>query len=358
MVLMANLKGKLIKTTLLGIDIGYSIAKIAELERRNGDVSIKDYLFADFDNESEVPREEQAVDKIKNLLQQSGVKTKKVVAAVSNSDLIEKFLYFPISSKGKLEDIVKWEAKKHIDFPLEEAAYSFTSVEMEEEEKLCVYLAITKRSIVEKQIDIISRIGLEPVAIETKAHALARLVRWLDRDGVQEKKIALLDIGSKSSSFMLLEKGILRMSKYIEIGSVDITSTIVNLVHCSEEDARELQMNVGIAEKVLNNEESSPKSVDFNLYSAIEFQMDRLTAEMKRALMFYFAQFEWEGDPDILYITGGASRIPNIAKFLSKKLSMDVEVLDPVKNLSCPDCLERGPATHLSIAFGLALRGV
>jgi len=358
MIRLSALKKKLTKNSLLGIDIGYSIVKIAELERRNGEIAVKDYVFGDFDNESGFSREEQAVDLIKSLLKDNGIKTRRVVTTVPSVDLIEKFLYLPVNSKEKLDDIVKWEVKKHVSFPLEEAAYSFTAEEIEEADKLCVYLAITKRSIVEEQINLLLKMGLKPVAIETKAQALARLIKWADKERILEQKLVLLDIGSKSSSFMLLDKGILRMSKFMEIGSIDITSTIVNLVHCSEKDAEELQMKVGITDEVLNSEESSPRSINFNIYSAIEFQMDRLIAEMKRALMFYFAQFEWEGNPDILYITGGASRIPNIAKFLSKKLSVDVEVLDPAKNLSCNDCLDKGSATHLSIAFGLALRGV
>ncbi len=359
MMRLSCIKSRLLNgTAVLGLDIGYSIVKLVELRKRNGNAEIRNYLFSDFDYNSSVPRSKQAEELVKGLLRENHIKTRKVVTAISNEDLIERVFYLPLSSRDKIKDIVKWEVKKHINFPMEEAVYSYITSEIEEAEKLCIYLAISKRDVVERQIELLSRVGLEPLAIETKSTALSRLIQWSHADRAKEGKIALVDIGSKSSVFVLIDKGFIRMSKYIEIGSIDITSTIVNLIHCSEKDAEELKMNIGIKEEVMNNRDSSPESVDFNVYSAIEFQMDRLISEIKRALMFYFAQFEWEGDPDIMYITGGTSRIPNIAKFLARKLSMKVEVLDPVDKFKCADCLDKGSATHLSIAFGLALREV
>lgn len=354
MVLLKKLGSKLIADSMIGLDIGNSIVKMVELRRSNGDVAVNDFMFEPYPEDTEGTKEEKAIQLIRKLVQENHVRTRRVVSVIPDKELIERFLYLPAGSSKKLTGIVKWEVTKHITFPIEEAVYDFSYSELPEEEKLCVYLVITKRSIVDSYIAMISGVGFEPFALESKAQALTRLLRWMKV--TEGRKVAVLDIGSISSSFMIVENGVLRMTKFIEIGSEDITSTIVNLVHCTVKDAEDLKMSVGIKREVMESKDSSPTSVDYNVYSAIEFQMDRLIQEMKRALMFYFAQFEWENDPDILFLTGGASRIPNMDKFLANKLSMEVETIDPVSFMKCNDCEDKGPGTHLSIAFGLALR--
>ena len=138
---------------------------------------------------------------------------------------------------------------------------------------------------------------------------------------------------------------------------MDITHSITNLVRCSEEDAEDLKRNVGFSEEILRGDAVPATSRDYNLYSAIEHQMDRLIAEMKRSLVFFYAQYEEQDEPEILYLTGGTSRIPNLTQFIDKKLDTRVEIVDPLEAI--PHDLENneGFGTQLSMAVGLAMRG-
>ncbi len=347
--------GSLKGNSVIGLDIGTSSIKLVELERKNGTAVVRN--AAQCRNPAageEISEEKRLVLMVRGLKQEYGVRANRTVSTLSKRDITEKFLTVPADAGERVGDIVKWEVPKHISFPVEDAVYDFRVDELQGGGELGIHLAITRRRNIEKHVELLMRMGLVPEAVETRSRALHRLIdRTVDTEA---SVVAALDIGSRWSTMLIINNGVLRMSRTMEIGSDDINSSIVNLVRCSENDAESLKRKMGFTEEIMKGESVSATSKEFHVYSAIEMHMDRLIAEMKRSLVFYYAKQEAEDEPEILFVTGGAARIPNLGRFIEKKLGFEVRINDPSSGFTneAGETMELG--AHLSMALGLALR--
>jgi type IV pilus assembly protein PilM len=340
---------------VIGLDIGASTLKIVELEGLNGKVAVKKIASGQYSENYGVDEAEQVREAVYRTIGEHGIKAKRVVSAIAKKDVIEKFLQIPVIDEKKIRDILKWEVSKHISFPLEQVVYDYRIDDIPGEAKVSVHLAIARRSRIENHIDILRSLGLVPVAVEPMSLSLFRIARSLVEIG--DRPLAILDIGAHSSTLLIVTGGKMRLSRMIEIGSEDIMSSIVNLIQCSREEAGTLMSSVGISDEILQGQEVSATSKEFETYSAIEYQMDRLIGELRRSLVFFMAQYEGEDEPETLCLTGGTAGIPNLKQFLEKKLGLKSEVIDPLKNPDWNGCTHDNSGCYLSMAFGLALRG-
>lgn len=86
--------------------------------------------------------------------------------------------------------------------------------------------------------------------------------------------------------------------------------------------------------------------------SAIKPMLDRLVGELKRSFDYYKSQISPE-DIKKLYLCGGGAQLKDLALFLQQKTGLEVEVLNPLGNLSA-DGVDLG--VELGAALGLGLR--
>ncbi len=339
---------------MVGLDIGTSSIKVSQITHRGKRVRVGKTAIWDNNRDSEGEIQGNLENRIGELFSINNISTGGVVSTLTKDSITEKFISVP-PAREKIRDIVRWEVPKHIDFPFREAVFDYRSELIPGTESVSVHIAISRRKELEEFIRLLTNVGIRPRALETRSRALQRVAML--EEGIGEKSVAVLDMGSRWSTLILLNSGVLRMTRTMEIGSDDINHSIVQLVKCSEEEAESLKQKVGISRDILHGERVQSTSDSFQVFSAIEHQMDRVVAEVKRSLVFHFARYEDEPEPEAIYLMGGSSRIPNLEVFLNSKFDMDVEAIDPLKRLKGENEISPDEGTRLSMAIGLALRG-
>ena len=87
----------------------------------------------------------------------------------------------------------------------------------------------------------------------------------------------------------------------------------------------------------------------------LEKVSEDLFSEILRSLEFYKATTQSEAAIEKAVLAGGCARLPGLHDFLSDKLGMEVEALDPLRAIDCQ--LGREEREHVSaVAVGLGLR--
>ena len=125
---MPVLKGS--GSPILGLDIGSNYIKVVEAQLRK-DRAVVTALGV-------MPTPTDAVDNnvildpvglgaaIKKLLEQTGIKTKKVVSTVaSQSSLVVRIIPVPKMTRSELEETMKWEVERHVPFQPSEIIRDF-----------------------------------------------------------------------------------------------------------------------------------------------------------------------------------------------------------------------------------------
>jgi type IV pilus assembly protein PilM len=171
--------------------------------------------------------------------------------------------------------------------------------------------------------------------------------------GKDKGAILMLDIGSKRTNILIVEKGIPFVSRSITIGGNTVTSQLMRTMSLSETDADRIKRDLAIA---------PPTDTDLaaGLPKLLEPIMQPLLNEIRYAFQLY-ANMELAQMKKVekIIVTGGSSHLPRIPEYLAQTLNMNVYRGDPWARVVYPQDLssvleEVGP--RLSVAIGLAMR--
>lgn len=361
----------------IGIDIGEGYIKIVQLQRSGKGHLLTDYRVRAIPLKiKDKPREKRTFMKefIDEFVFESRIKTSLGRLAIkSNKVLVFTLLMPPLPDKD-LKSAVGVELKKRLPFQLDfnniQYNYFITDRAEGENPQIFVTCIAVDKDFLEEQVNLLKSFKMRPLVINTNADALGNLVSSIG----EYEYTAVLDMGAKMSYLNFYKKNKLQFSRDIPVGGEQLTMGMQKALHSLKKDitfaeAESFKRQCGLP---LGDDAEADFYSDYGIIkgreiiAALRPSLERLINEISRTLTFYFRTYKLEA-LDILYITGGASRIKNIDKFLAaslEKLSLKkIEKLDPLKAVQ--GWLETGmfrkelvaeeASPHLGVAFGLCL---
>jgi Tfp pilus assembly protein PilN len=186
---------------------------------------------------------------------------------------------------------------------------------------------------------------LEPVLVDVSPMALYNAVRYNYAD--LSRCTMILDMGARSTNVVFVE-GPRIYSRSIPVAGIAITKDVMKEFDLSYEEAEQLKIahafvgfggayeghEVGVADRT--------SKIARNV-------MTRLHAEVVRTINFYRSQ-QGGSQPDMLLLSGGCSVIPHLNTFLKEKLKVEVDYLNPFRNVAVNAEI---PADRISQDVGL-----
>ena len=206
------------------------------------------------------------------------------------------------------------------------------------------------KTFIQKYIEIFKVAKLNLQAIDTESLALIRALIGKDK-GV----IMILDVGSKRTNIMIVEKGVPFVSRSINIGGNTVTQHLMQTMSMPEEDAERIKRDLGVAA-------SGGSELAGGLPNVLEPIMQPLVNEIRYAFQLYAGMELAEiKEVEKINVTGGSSHLPRVPEYLAETLDMNVYRGDPWARVVYPADLaavleEIGP--RMSVAIGLAMREI
>ncbi len=112
-------------STAIGVDIGTTSIKIAEVANLHGDIELVGIASAKtpFEGvrEGSVIDTAAVADVIRKMWREAGFRSRDVSCAIAGQDVIVRPVVFPHMPYDELKEAIKWEADKYLPFPAEEA---------------------------------------------------------------------------------------------------------------------------------------------------------------------------------------------------------------------------------------------
>ena len=206
---------------------------------------------------------------------------------------------------------------------------------------LQVLLVAAPKKEVKRYEDLISRVGLELSALELEVFSLTRSLVGND-SGV----FVLIDIGYRATNILLIDQGVVRISRNVDLGGSEFTDVISESLSVTADRAETYKKG---SRDFLNAKESS---VRFPALDMIISEVERVVATYKKK------------NPSIsinnVILSGGAAHMTGLGPYLSKKLALEVTLGNPWSHIVYDRTLEpfvKNMGTAYSVALGLALRG-
>src|SRR2546423_4344223 len=212
----------------LAVDFGAGSLKVAEFEvNEAGGLRLKQYglKFLGAEGAQESTREATIQKALQGIIAEKGIKSKGVNVCAPGFHVFSKFVKLPPVDAGKVTQIIEYEAKSNVPFPLEEVVWDYQILGSAPSGELEVLLVAIKSDIVEGLFRVTEAAGLHLLLADVSPAALCNAFRY--NYGELEDCTMLLDIGAKTSNLLFFEKGKV-FSRSINLGANSITQDFAN----------------------------------------------------------------------------------------------------------------------------------
>src|SRR5437763_956213 len=317
--------------SFLAVDFGAGTLKLADFEiNEAGGLRLKQYALRPLGPEGaqESTREATILKALQTALTETGIKSKTVNVCAPGFHVFSKFVKLPPVDAGKVTQIIEYEAKSNVPFPLEEVVWDYQILGSAPSGELEVLLVAIKADIVEGLFRVTESAGLHLLLADVSPAALCNSFRY--NYGELEDCTMLLDIGAKTSNLLFFEKGKV-FSRSINLGANAITQDFANESKLKFDVAEKLKIDEGFVS--LGGAYEEPENPNQAAISKIARQfMTRLHIQVNQTMQFYRGQ-QGGSAPQRLFLSGGASVMPYAAQFFAEKLNVPVEYFNPLRNV-------------------------
>ncbi|NMB56328.1 type IV pilus assembly protein PilM [Candidatus Beckwithbacteria bacterium] len=330
------------------LDVSSASIKVAQARKQGSNFEL--IAFGEIKNLYNLYGESQEneikiAQEIKNLLKNSGIRSKEVYLSLSENDVFTRVIQMPFLKTEELETALSFEAEQYIPVPLDNIYLQYEviftppkGVDM----KMELLLIAAKKQIVDKLIRIVQMIELTPLVIET---SLISTIRALKNQFNMNS--ILLDCGNTISTVVIFQNGKIKQISSLPTAGQAITRAIMTELALPEKQAQQYKHIYGLDESQLEG----------RIARIIKDPIDQIITHVIKNIRF--AKNNYLIDKfDRLVISGGTSLLPNFSSYLVEKLDMEVSMANPLE-----DCLNKNLPQQLISAgprfaavFGLATR--
>lgn len=347
------------KSFLCG-DFGAGTLKIAEFEpNESGTLRLLRYAVKPLglEGSQDSTRAAVLVQAIQTLLKEKGFVSRQINVCAAGFNVFSRFVKLPPVDSAKVAQIVEYEAKQNVPFPLEEVVWDYQILGATATGELEVILVAIKSDTVEGIFNTAETAGLSMNLVDVSPAALCNSFRF--NYGEPEGCSMLLDIGAKTSNLLFFEKGKV-FTRSINIGANAITQDFANEARLQFDEADRIKIEHGFVS--LGGAYEEPDNPHQAAISKIARQvMTRLHIQMNQTIQFYRNQ-QGGSAPARLYLAGGASMMPYAAQFFAEKLNIPVDYFNPLQNIEIDESIpleELATVAHsLGEVVGLGIRNL
>ncbi|MDP2920823.1 MAG: pilus assembly protein PilM [Candidatus Omnitrophota bacterium] len=307
----------------IALDIGTHFIKLVELKKEKAGIVLTKIGIKEIPRDLKIDRDKITVQLISQLMSENRVKPGPVNISVSGQSVFVRFVKLLQVKEDKLKQTMRFEAQNQIPFGLNEVMWDWALLDKDKNtaSRKAVIVAI-KKNIAEDMVSKLNAVKLSVRLIDVAPVSVYNCMAF-NEDYNPENLGAVLDIGAKSTNFIIFNKG-----------------------------------NIWIRSFPIAGE---------RIEEAKEQGIEELLAEAERSLEYYFVQ-QGEDAPKErklgqLFMTGGGSFMGDIESALSSRLGVKPQAMDPFRKLRISKDVfqkaqQEGMKNQFATVVGAALRGM
>ncbi len=335
----------------MGLDIGSSTIKVAEVDHRAGGPRLLNFGMVELAPEAivegEIMDRQLVVEAIQNLFEARRIHRRHVATGVSGRGVIVKKITMTRLSREDASEAIHWEAEQHVPYDINDVALDFEILKTNPgPNQMQVLLVAAKRDLIAAHADLIREAGLLPSVIDVNSFAVQNAAE-VNYEFDPEEVVALVNVGAELTNVNLIQNGIPLYTQDLSMGGNTFIEGLQKKHH-----ANRVEAVAALQEK--------PGENGLDLGPILKSFSADLGTALDRSLVYL--KSNGDGDRlDRVLLSGGGARIAGLPAVLSERLKVPVEVADPLRRVKVvPEAAEAGdPAEagpQLAVGIGLALR--
>jgi type IV pilus assembly protein PilM len=353
-----------------GIDLGQCALKAIRVENVDGKVTATAFDYIEHPkilSQPDADPDQLTREALETFLSRNTLKGDTVVISVPGQSGLARFVKLPPVEEKKIPDIVRFEAKQQIPFPLEEVVWDYQKLgsgQMTEGFALETEIGLfaMKRDMVNRYLQHFKDVNVEVNMVQMAPLALCNYLSYdlldkpkeesagKDEEAAGKKQcVVALDIGTDNSNLVITDGQKIIWQRPIPLGGNHFTRALT----------KDLKLTFAKAEHLKRNAVKSPDLR--KILAALRPVLTDFVSEVQRSLG-YFTNTHRDAHVKYLLALGNAFRLPGLPKFLQEKLQLEVRRLPKFERMegesvtAAPQFTEN--VLSFAVAYGLALQGL
>lgn len=327
-----------------GIDLGVGSIKIVSLSK-DGDKIILDNI-----GEVKTPQFNKLSDLtpiLKNLLKEMKISNSQIVVSLPEDKIVSRLVVLPPLKESEIKDALRFEAETFVPFPLDEVSIDYEVISTDEAGRMSVFAIAARNDLISEYVKLFKNCAVDLAAIEPTSLSLRRVINQIVTD---LDSVMTLDIGEKFSDIVSLHKTNIFFARSLPVGGEALTRAISVNLGLDMASAEEYKKAYGMKEMELEGK----------IKNSIMPIFESLSEEVRRAIAMYVESFN--KPVNLLMLSGGGSKMPGLAEEFTKKLGVEVQVMQPflrvdTTRIVVPIDLNMD-GYRFCVAVGCAMRGL
>ena len=349
----------------LGLDVGSSAIKVAEVAAEGGSVRLKRLLKKELpampDDMPEDQREGIILAAIRELCRNEKLFNRSVSCNLSGAFVASRLFTLPTLSQEELSVYFRQHAQEYLParVNLSEVEFDFQVLreEIHEGKEIGqVILAAARKQAVTEQMSLMEAAGVFPCCFDASSMSLVNTFS-LDQAFISSKLMAVVDIGHRYTKVLVIKDRILSFAIEFPVGGESVTKAIQERYQLDPAQAVELKHRLSeIKDQDIGNASITIGDTEIPAVQAMETYRDtlvRIVEELKKIRQYHGAGKNWQR----MILTGGAAKTRGLREALASGLSCPVDVPLAVEGVLSQQTLSDS-IPEFSLAIGLALKQV
>lgn len=344
------------KQAVIGLDIGATHVRAAEVERsgrgaptlvRYGQIPLPLGAVRD----GEVAEPETVASALRQLWSKHKFGSRDVALGIGNQRVLVRELEMPAMPMAQIRTSLPFQVQDLLPVAVEDALLDYYPTdEFQGPNGPMVgglLVAATKDTVRANTIAAESA-GLRPMIVDLSAFALARVHSVGDVAG---RTIALVDVGARITTIVVIANGVPRFIRMLPSGGQDVTDAVTAAMGVPAAEAERIKRELGVG---------MAAAPDLAHVAQGVHQVTSALIDSVRNTLVYYASTHPGAAADGVLLSGGGSMLPGFGQFLASASRLPVAIAQPLtpfrQGRSAPGAAELNAIQHeCSFAVGLAM---
>lgn len=315
------------RRSAIGLDIGTSGVRAAELSLNGGNVTLERFgqvaLPEGAVRDGEVVDIDTVASAIRHLWGAAGLSHKKVSLGVANSRVAVRQIVLPGMAPAELKKSLPFQVEDYLPMPVDQAVLDFHQIETFEKDGgtyVSGMLVAASRDAVMASVRAAQKAGLKPQSVDLNSFAVLRANASRANPHASE---AIVDIGARVTNIVVHQGGVPSFVRILLLGGQDITDAISERAGLAPQEAEGLKQQFGV---------SGTPSEWAQAARVIESQTQALVDEVRGSLDYYGSMHP-DNPVGSVVISGGGSKLLGLVERLRASAGREVTVGNPTDSM-------------------------
>jgi type IV pilus assembly protein PilM len=304
---------------VIGLDIGSYSIKAVEIINSFKSYQIKNFYELEMPIRDDIDRNVLLAQSLEQLFKDNNLQADRILTAMPGQYISSRIVPVSFSDPRKISMAVMSDVEDAVPFNLEDMIVDNQILGTAADGRTIVMVVMTRKSFLRSFLDHLHHVNIDPKLIDVDSLSFYNLAPYLRLE--PNECAAMVDVGHEKTSVCIVQSGLLKMFRSINIGGAYLTEFLSRDLECSIAEAQVVKHRV--SRLICDGDPGVGMNPDDKqIAERMTLACNAIVKDLGRTL---YAFKTWDKTKiSRIFLSGGSAQIKNLDMYLSEQLGVPV----------------------------------